>query len=187
MGARWAPGDHAARYARGRVSPIYAVLMRKPGRPIGMMVGMDDLEAVARMGTARLRSLVTRPRHGCRGCGVELEDRPGRGRPRSGARPTAPPSAAGPSGGSALAAASRSTTGAARPPCEAAVPPAPPAGAAGRSPGSQEPGLMKRPAPYGTGLGPMGLAGAASGPLRLTVTLAFLSAFLSAAGAIPSE
>ena len=41
---------------------------------------MDDLEAVARMGTAQLRALVTPPRH-CRPCGVELEDRPGPGRP----------------------------------------------------------------------------------------------------------
>ena len=43
------------------------------------MVVMDDLEAVARMGTAQLRALVIPPRH-CRACGVELEDRPGRGR-----------------------------------------------------------------------------------------------------------
>ena len=45
-----------------------------------MMVVMDELEAVARMGTAQLRALVTPPRR-CRGCGVELEARPGRGRP----------------------------------------------------------------------------------------------------------
>ena len=42
---------------------------------------MDELGAVARMGTARLRALVIPPRR-CRACGVELEDRPGRGRPR---------------------------------------------------------------------------------------------------------
>jgi hypothetical protein len=45
-----------------------------------MMVVMDDLEALARMGTARLRALLTSPRR-CRACGVELEDRPGPGRP----------------------------------------------------------------------------------------------------------
>jgi hypothetical protein len=44
-----------------------------------MMALMDDLGAVARMGTARLRALVIPPRQ-CRGCGVELETRPGRGR-----------------------------------------------------------------------------------------------------------
>jgi hypothetical protein len=64
--------------------------------PEGMMVVMDDLEALARMGTARLRALVVPPRR-CRGCGVELEDRAGRGRPlvwceihltASGRRPT---------------------------------------------------------------------------------------------------
>ena len=45
-----------------------------------MMVVMDELEAVARMGTAQLRALVIPPRQ-CRGCGVELAARPGRGRP----------------------------------------------------------------------------------------------------------
>ena len=41
---------------------------------------MDDLEVVARMGTAQLRALVA-PRRRCRECGVELEAHPGRGRP----------------------------------------------------------------------------------------------------------
>lgn len=41
---------------------------------------MDDLEVWARMGTAQLRALVIPPRH-CRHCGVELEARPGPGRP----------------------------------------------------------------------------------------------------------
>ena len=45
-----------------------------------MMIVMDDLEAPARMGTAQLRALVA-PRRQCRRCGVELEARPGRGRP----------------------------------------------------------------------------------------------------------
>jgi hypothetical protein len=45
------------------------------------MVVMDDLEAVARMGTAQLRAAVVIPRRSCRHCGVELEDRPGAGRP----------------------------------------------------------------------------------------------------------
>jgi hypothetical protein len=40
---------------------------------------MDELVSVARMGTARLRALVIPPRQ-CRACGVELGDRPGRGR-----------------------------------------------------------------------------------------------------------
>jgi hypothetical protein len=44
-----------------------------------MMVVMDDLEALARMNTARLRALVVSPRH-CRHCGIELEARPGPGR-----------------------------------------------------------------------------------------------------------
>ncbi len=48
--------------------------------PDGMLVVMDDLEAMARMGTAQLQALVT-PRRRCHGCGVELEARPGRGRP----------------------------------------------------------------------------------------------------------
>jgi hypothetical protein len=46
----------------------------------GMMVVMDGLEAVARMGTAELRVLVI-PRRQCRACGVELDVRPGLGRP----------------------------------------------------------------------------------------------------------
>ncbi len=41
---------------------------------------MDDLEALARMATAHLRALVIPPRR-CRHCGVDLEDRPGPGRP----------------------------------------------------------------------------------------------------------
>ena len=41
---------------------------------------MDDLKTLARMGTARLRGLVIPPRR-CRACGVEREDRSGRGRP----------------------------------------------------------------------------------------------------------
>jgi hypothetical protein len=45
-----------------------------------MLVVMDDLEAVARMGTAQLRALLIPP-HQCRECGIELEVGPGRGRP----------------------------------------------------------------------------------------------------------
>lgn len=41
---------------------------------------MSDLEGAARVATARLRALVI-PRRQCRQCGVELEARPGRGRP----------------------------------------------------------------------------------------------------------
>jgi hypothetical protein len=45
-----------------------------------MLVVMDELEAVARMGMAQLWALVIPPRQ-CRHCGIELEARPGRGRP----------------------------------------------------------------------------------------------------------
>ena len=41
---------------------------------------MDELEALARMGTAQLRALVV-PRRHCRACGVELEALSGPGRP----------------------------------------------------------------------------------------------------------
>ena len=42
---------------------------------------MDDLEAVARIGTAQLRAALVIPRRFCRQCGVELEAGPGPGRP----------------------------------------------------------------------------------------------------------
>ena len=45
-----------------------------------MLIVIDDLEALARIGTAQLRALVIAPRQS-RACGVELEARPGRGRP----------------------------------------------------------------------------------------------------------
>ena len=46
-----------------------------------MMIVMDDLEAVARMGTAQLRAALVIPPRQFRHCGVELADRPGPGRP----------------------------------------------------------------------------------------------------------
>ena len=76
----WAPGG-PRRTLRAR--PSFAILGRidtETRSPDGMMVVMDDLEAVARLATAQLRALVTPPRH-CRHCGVELEDRPSPGRP----------------------------------------------------------------------------------------------------------
>ena len=84
--------------------------------PDAMMIVMDDLEAVARMGTAQLRAALVIPPRQCRHCGVELADRPGPGRPLVWcANSTAPPSAAGPTDASAPAAASRSRAGADRP------------------------------------------------------------------------
>ncbi len=78
-------GDIGARGPRSHLHarPSFAHLRRidaETRSPAGMMVVMDDLEALARMGTAQLRALVTPPRR-CRHCGVELADRPGRGRP----------------------------------------------------------------------------------------------------------
>jgi hypothetical protein len=46
-----------------------------------MMVGMDDLEALARMGMAQLRAALVIPHRHCSACGVKLEARLGPGRP----------------------------------------------------------------------------------------------------------
>ena len=79
LGTSMPAGPRSVLHAR----PSFAHLRRidaETRSPDGMMVVMDELEAVARMGTAQLRALVIPPRR-CRHCGVELADRPGRGRP----------------------------------------------------------------------------------------------------------
>jgi hypothetical protein len=61
-----------------RARPSFADLRRidaETRSPDGMLTAMDDLEAVARMGTAQLRVMVI-PRRHCRVCGVELEAAP---------------------------------------------------------------------------------------------------------------
>ncbi|MGD8487370.1 MAG: hypothetical protein PVH07_12105 [Chloroflexota bacterium] len=64
----------------GKVGDLDDQAMTEVVRLYGEGLAKPDELTLARMATAQLRGLVTPPRH-CRQCGVELEDRPGRGRP----------------------------------------------------------------------------------------------------------